>query len=164
MTSGGQIEMPTSQPLPEKSLSEWGKMGIRRQTWRLTENLPGKLLISTQSFLRHGKRRDSRTSLSTKEHRLITYGQPLIGIGNKSKNPPACEHPHRMSASPATTIGAGGNSWEDRAEVRNEQSFLSWLDCLCLFVGLFHLRENGFLLRLALWGLKFVLPVTPKRI
>jgi hypothetical protein len=47
-----------------------------------------RFLISTRSFLRHGKRRASRTNSSTKGHLLITYGQPLIGTENKNKRPP----------------------------------------------------------------------------
>src|SRR5260370_40008705 len=62
--------------------------GIRRQTWRLKKNHLGRFLISMRSFLRHGKRRASRTNSSTKGHRLITYGQPLSGTGNKNERPP----------------------------------------------------------------------------
>ena len=62
--------------------------GIRKQTWRLKKNHLGRLLTSMRSFLRHGKRRASRANSSTKGHRLLTYGQPPSGIGNKNERPP----------------------------------------------------------------------------
>src|ERR1700730_15442433 len=62
--------------------------GIRRQTWRLKKNHLGRFLISMRSFLRHGKRRASRTNSRTEGLLLLTYGQPLSGTGNKNKRLP----------------------------------------------------------------------------
>ena len=47
-----------------------------------------QVLISMRSFLRHGKRRASRTNSRTKGLGLITYDQLLSGTGNKNKRPP----------------------------------------------------------------------------
>jgi hypothetical protein len=77
-----------ARPSPEKSayrnVGKWGSeanMAPKKEPSR-------RFLISTRSFLRHGKRRASRTNSSTKGHLLITYGQPLIGTENKNKRPP----------------------------------------------------------------------------
>ena len=73
---------------PSQLLTGMWENGIRRQTWRLKKNHPGRFSISMRSFLRHGKRRASRTNSRRKGLRLITYGQPLTGIGNKNRRSP----------------------------------------------------------------------------
>ena len=80
------IRSDASQVL--RSLTGMWENGIRRHTWRLKKDHLGRFLISMRSFLRHGKRRASRTNSRTKGLGLIMYDQLLSGTENKNKRPP----------------------------------------------------------------------------